>query len=450
MRWKALLAVVLLAAFVAVALLVRSLSSAPEADDGGLGLTPPGDNVILISIDTLRADHLGAYGYGPPTSPNLDRFRDEAVLFTQAIAHAPSTLPSHASMLTSRLPQHHGASYARGTALPPEVVTLAEVLSDDGFHSVSYNGGGQLAPIYGLDQGFEIYLPKAGPFGKVVDRTVDWLEEHRGEPFFLFLHTYEVHHPYKPRPKLLEIFDDGYAGELPDQISVELLEEVNRGDRVLGDADLAHIIATYDAEIRSMDRAFGRLEAYLRQAGLWHDTVVAFTSDHGEEFGEHGKVGWHSHTLYDELLRVPLMIKLAASAHGGDTVERQVRLIDLAPTLLAAVGRRSPEGFDGRSLLPLLAAQRSSERPAVSWLDSDGPGIESLRYKGWKLYQDHLFHLETDPGELHDVAGDNAQMRRRLARRLEKIVRSRDAADGEEVAPDEETLKHLRALGYLN
>ena len=286
--------------------------------------------MVLVSIDTLRPDHLGCYGYTRPTSPNLDAFRKDAVLFDQAFAHAPSTLASHAAILASLLPPHHGASISNDLALPREVLTLAEVLKEAGYTTASYNGGIQLDPAWGLDQGFDVYAsvkPRGAPaeslvdktdrFAHQVDRAAAWIRGRRSPGFFLFLHTYEVHHPYSPEPDDLALFRGSYDGPLPDLVTVELLKEVNGGKRPVDDRDRQHIVDTYDAEIRSMDRAFGTLVALLKERKLYDAALVIVTSDHGEEFGEHGQMGWHSHTLYDELLRVPLLVKLPKSRRAG-------------------------------------------------------------------------------------------------------------------------------------
>ncbi len=176
----------------------------------------PPPNLVVVSVDTLRADHLGCYGYPRPTSPEIDRFRRDAALFEQAIAQAPSTLPSHASLLTSLVPQRHGASWAARRALPEEVVTLPEVLRRHGYRTAAFTGGGQMHPSNGLAQGFDLYRVTGPlPLAETVAAALPWLDEHREGPFFLFLHTYETHHPYPPDPETLALFDGGYDGPLP-------------------------------------------------------------------------------------------------------------------------------------------------------------------------------------------------------------------------------------------
>ena len=446
------------------------------------GVENDAPSVILISIDTLRADRLGCYGSPAPTSPTVDRFREGAVLFKWAIAQAPSTLPSHATMLTSLLPEHHGAFFARRAPLPASIPTLATVLKAVGYRTAAFTGGGQIAPEFGLDRGFEIYGVNQGgaDFQAAVEAGLEWLARDRQRPSFLFLHTYEVHHPYEPDLDLLAIFDNGYEGQLPPWVSKEDLERINRGEIAIDRSDLDHIIAAYDAEIRSVDEAFAVLLAGLEELGLAEDTLVIFTSDHGEELGEHGVVGWHSHTLYDELLRVPLVIRFPGGRHAGTTVGAQVRLLDLAPTVLGEIGLEVPAGFEGVDLTRVLTGL-ATPLPAVSQLDLPfGENQISLRTARWKLYPRAafagdpfadgppplavrarnfverwrrpfaLFDLVADPGETGDAVGAHEDVSDALRQTLGSL---KTARRGPPVVPtvivDATTEERLRVLGYV-
>ena len=423
---------------------------------------PPTTPVILVSIDTLRPDHLGCYGYARPTSPNLDAFRKDAVLFRNAIAHAPSTLASHASILTSLLPPHHGGSISNSLAVPHEVKTLAEVLRGHGYATASFNGGMQLDAVYGLDQGFETYesvkprgaaaeslVDSSDRFSYVVEQARGYLSRRGPGPVFLFLHTYEVHHPYSPDAADVEPFRDGYVGPLPDLVTVELLREINDKKRPVDDRDRRHVVSLYDAEIRSMDRAFGVLVALLKVLGLYEPAVVVVTSDHGEEFGEHGRMGWHSHTLFEELLRVPLLVKLPGSARAGSTVEGVARGIDLAPTVLRALGAGVPEAFAGRDLF--AEGPRAAETSETfSARDVKEPHeVISIRTPEWKLVQSKLYDLVHDPAEAHDVSEREAEVARRLAERKGELKRSRRRPVRRPAEADDDLQERLRALGYL-
>lgn len=414
-------------------------------------LETPTVNVILISIDTLRPDHLGCYGYEVPTTPNLDRFCEESVVFTQAIAQAPSTLHSHASILSSLLPHHHQATWGGKTRLPDEALTLAEILQSAGYATAAFAGGGQMDRIFGLDQGFDLYdQPGQEHFLGTVRRGVEWLDQTPERPFFLFLHSYEVHHPYTPTPEHLALVESDYKGDLPGEISIDFLRQVNRKEVEIDEADLAHVISTYDAEIRSMDDGFSFLVAALQERGLYDETLIVFTSDHGEEFGEHGVVGWHSHTLFDELLSVPLIVRFPGAARAGAVVEQQTRSIDIAPTVLTAVGLPVPEVFEGIDLSQLTNGSIGEERIAISRMDRPpGRDISSVRTQDWKLYRMSLYNLDSDPGEQWDAALTQRDVVQELKGTLEEALASRDPLEPEEVAPSEATLDELRALGYL-
>ncbi len=406
-------------------------------------------NVILISIDTLRADHLTPYGYDKPTSPSLGELVEDSVLFEKALSHGPSTLISHASLFSSLLPQHHGASFHFRRKLSEEAITLTEVLREAGYRCASINGGGQIDPAFGLDQGFELYDPKGGYFYNVVRRGERWVEENSDAPFFLFLHTYEVHHPYRPRMPDLERFDEGYDGPLPSTISKELLEQINAGELEVDEADLRYIVATYDALISSMDRALELLVHYLRANGLYDSTLVVFTSDHGEEFGEHGWMGWHSHSLFDELLHVPLVLKLPGAHEAGRSVDAPVRLIDVAPTILDILGLEAPETFDGRSLLPLIDGSSLAELPAVGMIDESKQEYFSIRQDAWKWLNGRLYDLRTDPSEQNDLARSNPAKAREMRRKLENLLERRSPLKSQGSELSDETQERLRALGYL-
>lgn len=414
-------------------------------------------NLIVISIDTLRADHVGCYGYPRPTTPNVDEFSRDAVVFRTTIAPAPVTLASHTSLFTSLLPSQHGANCLSGAPLLPRFVTLTEILKASGYRTASFNGGGQLAAEFGLARGFEEYWSVdpsldvgAQTFRPVVRKAMTWLDRLTDARFFLFLHTYEVHHPYSPQPDYLRRFETAYNGSLPSSISKDLLTRINGGAIRLSPVDAQHIINTYDAEIRSMDDAFGDLIAYLKRRRLYDETVIVFTSDHGEEFGEHGAMGWHAHTLYDELLRVPLIVKLAGSRNAGTVVEPQVRTIDIAPTLLDVLGLPPNEQFTGRSLVGRIRGHADDELPAVSQQETaDSVRPMSIRMRRWKLNRGELFDLLADPEERRPVKGGYEEIRRSLEAIAAQLIASRSVATSVPVEISNPTREQLRALGYV-
>jgi arylsulfatase A-like enzyme len=420
----------------------------------------PPTGVILISIDTLRPDHLGCYGYGPPTSPRLDALCRESVVFEQARAHAPSTLLSHASLFTSLVPQHHGASHVRRLPIRADRPTLAEVYRRAGWRTAGFVGGGQLAAEFGFGRGFEIYAVRTRPLSGVVPDALRWLDGLSGaDPFFLFLHTFQVHHPYEPAAATLRELEPRYDGSLPPAISIELLAAANEGRLALDDADRRHIVAAYDAEIREMDAGLGGLLDALSRRGLLDRSVLVFTSDHGEELGEHGFMGWHSHTLYEELLRVPLVVRMPGGRTAPGRVAEPVQLVDLAPTLLAATAVPVPDRYEGLSLLPLLGSPAGDEaadlrrrlraRPLVALAENEILRLEAILAGRWKLAGEQLFDLQRDPGERVDLAVPGKERVVHLRALLAESTAGSPPPSAP-VTPNAETESALRALGYVS
>lgn len=418
----------------------------------------PDCNVILISIDTLRADHLGCYGYGKNTTPNIDEFSKDSVLFKETIAQASSTLPSHASIFTSLIPSHHGAFFSMKTPIPQEIVTMAEILKVNNYNTISYNGGGQIAAEFGLNQGFDLYdsWPSENitneTFIKKVNSAINWIKNNSGEKFFLFLHTYETHHPYTPKKEYLDLFEKDYSGDLSIRTGVGLLRKINKGKIKINKKDKEHIINTYDAEIYSMDKAFGVLVDFLKKESLYDNAIIIFTSDHGEEFGEHGMMGWHSHTLYDEQLKVPLIVKFPDSKYTPRIIGEQTKSIDILPTLLDILDIPASETFEGVSLISRLKRKKNKEIFAVSQQDTVGQiHPTTIRTKKWKLYDSRLFNLELDPLEKIDVAKEHKSIKKYLRKNINEILQQRKIIyTGEELEPDKETSEGLKALGYVN
>jgi arylsulfatase A-like enzyme len=338
----------------------------------------PRGRFILISLDTLRADHLGAYGSARPTSPFLDSLAARGTLFENAVVHLPGTLPSHMSIFTGLYPPEHGVYPEK--ALAPQIRTLPEVLQAEGFLTGGHTEGGYVAGRYGFARGFDEWSDESpmveGPGGLVksrdaVKRTfrlgLDFLKRARErEEFFLFLHTYSIHDPYDPPEKYRAMYwpapppDRAFPPNGPD------LAAFNRGERELVPRAVEHYEALYDAQIRYTDDVLRDFFAGMAEIGLADSVTVVLTSDHGEEFLEHGKLVHEQ--VYHECLHVPLVI-LRPGQREGRRVSALVQSIDIAPTLfdLAAIrpDRRPP--VSGRSLVPLLAGESGrGEREAYA------------------------------------------------------------------------------------
>lgn len=428
-------------------------------------------NIILISIDTLRADHLGCYGYGRNTSPHVDAFSEESVLFEKCYAPAPSTLPSHASLFTSLIPSHHGAYFTRQQALSSQHLTLAEMVKAAGYQTVSFNDGGQVSAQFGLAQGFDLYHDDTEghssgelTFERIVQKAMGWLNGHHRKKFFMFLHTYETHHPYTPDREVLKQFETGYRGKLPVDISVELINRINK-DRIetgcreprleIDPADQQHIINTYDTEIRTMDASFGKLIRHLKEINLYEKTMVIFTSDHGEEFGEHGVWATHSHSLYNELLHVPLIVKWPGSRVSRKRIATPVGLIDIPVTVLDAMGIDKPGPFQGESLIKLITGDGARTSPyLLAQKDTKGGVFKDENWAimdfPWKLYDRQLFDLAVDPGEQQDRSRFHQSRFFDLRIKALKTIRQKPArAPLEKSTMDEDLKKKLESLGYL-
>lgn len=348
-----------------------------------MGPARPPLGIILISVDTLRADHLGAYGYGRPTSPFFDALAARGTLFENAVVQVASTLPSHMSIFTGLYPAEHGV-YPPDGLLAPAIPTLPEVLSRHGFRTGAVTQGGWLEEHFGFNRGcdfFEALLPwemvderpeKRGALRKVFDRGLGYLAGVGDAPFFLFLHTFTVHDPYTPPEGYAKIF---WTRPAPAVFPPEgkLLEEVNRGTRTLSPEGLEYFKALYDAQIRFFDDELRAFFGGLERLGLLSRTVVVLTADHGEEFLEHGKLVHEQ--LYQETVHVPLLV-VTPLYKPGQRVPSLVESVDLAPTLLelAGVPPSQRPRLSGRSLVPLLedkAARVRSEAYAEHFVSRD-------------------------------------------------------------------------------
>jgi len=422
----------------------------------------PGCNVILISIDTLRVDRLGCYGYTRDTSPNIDRFREDAVLFQCNISQAPSTMASHASIFTSLVPSHHGAYFSLPNPLADNWTTMAEFLQNAGYHTVSFNDGGQISAELGFDQGFDRYvcLPnkerKVYKFINTVNATFRWFRQNRKQPFFLFLHTYHTHHPYTPDQRFIEELGVTLSGALPRKISIGLLREINRGQRQLSPEAEVQINALYDAEIREMDHTFGQLVKRLKRNNIYDNSLIIFTSDHGEEMGEHSLWGCHSHSLFEEVLRVPLIIKFPGSDFAGTEVRQQVRSLDILPTILEVVGIPPPILLEGRTLMPPVHGWADEPRPALAQLDSVRVPM-ALRADGWKYYPARgtydgaLYRIDEDPREERNQLYCEPQTGRELDQQLKDLLAQQPEALAQNtIELSQPVTEQLKELGYLD
>ena len=398
-------------------------------------------NVLLVTIDTTRADRLGSYGFALARTPNLDRLAREGVRFADVTAVAPITLPSHASILTGLLPLAHGVRDNGTFALGPEAVTLAERLKAVGYSTHAIVSALVLNRRYGLDQGFDAYdddlwgedapklfLIRDRPARKTADRLIEWLDGWkrggRAKPFFAWVHFFDPHQPYEPEVQ----------------------------DRPLAPTP-------YDAEISGVDRALGRILERLQQDGFLEDTVVVVTADHGESLGEHGEKT-HAVFVYDATVRVPLLVRFPRLLPRGRVYKGPVSSVDIVPTLLAILELPGGAETEGTSLLPALRGEAPPPaRPqySESLLAEVGFGmapLHAVRSGGFKYVRaprPELYDLAADPKELVNLFDGD---RRRAALLDDLLGRTMDASARRAVAADaspmsKETMEALRSLGYL-
>lgn len=428
-------------------------------------VVPPA-NLVLISIDTLRADFLGCYGYSEPVSPHLDRLASRSLVFAEAYATAPFTGPSHASILTSQHPSTHGVIYnghrARNLAIGAQSVTLAEHLAQNGFNTKAVVSAGPLAARFGFGRGFESFnlVPKlgnpdsGGHADRVNRRAGNWLQDWKftrpRDRFFLWVHYFDPHLPFTSRPGLRDSLGIAFAQTVDD-------------DNV-GTLPQADIRQAYRAEVFETDQFIGGLIARLTQLDLAEDTIIAVVADHGEYLQEHGLTNHHG--LYDEVLHVPMLIYWPGLAQA----ERRygtVSTIDLVPTLLDLLAVADLPTAAGRSL---LAAGNRDEPRAVfaEWRDfhllgaaepGAGDFLVSVQIGRHKLIRDVLFPAEsrcydlaTDPDELVNLWGSDHVLPRTLSARLDRHLQH-DLPDGlagiADIQIDQKSLQMLRSLGYV-
>jgi len=456
------------------------------------------ENVLLISLDTLRSDRLEPYGYSRPTSPNLDGIAQRGVVFEQARSQAPQTAPSHASLLSSSYPGVHRVINVHGPdpkmfQLPSGLTTMAELLNAGGLETGGFVSGGNLTRRMGMDRGFDVWDEDLTDISDRIDRCVEWMKAPRRGRFFAFLHSYQVHAPYLPPQKYYDEFcDPDYTGPLRAMTdrylampAKEAWEAAVGADYWKGmldyDAqDVRFLSDLYDAEIRYVDSQMRRLWNLMGKAGLLKTTAVIFLSDHGEEFKDHGK--YQHDQVYDELLHVPLIVRfppaLERQGYQG-RVGELVELVDVAPTVAELLGVPSASAaWSGRSLVDLMRSVQTSpptllsasDRPSFSELVSEpGPKYHrTVTWRGWKyihIWQkdidhtwEYLHDTNEDPREkrnlISSTGADEQRILAALRNRLEEqTVRNAEVAamvgPGGAAEVDEDMLELMRALGYV-
>lgn len=455
-------------------------------------------NVLLLTIDALRPDHLGCYGSERPTSPNLDALAAESVLFTHAISQGPGTPTSFPALLSGR---HVSSDHDRGYCGDNREL-LSQMLQREGFQCACIQTSPFLMTEFGYNKGYDFfdqsYLPflvnhkpnrKGGltwqkitplpvrwlvqqglkavnnmvyrqsslPANMVTRKIVGWIRSRRKaaeQPFFLFAHYEDVHEPYAPPPEYVKMF----APDKPDARKLMFKGRFRPGH--LPWDEVENLARVYDAGIRWVDNWLGILFESLEKDGLYEDTLVIITADHGEGFNEHGFVS-HQPLLYNELLHVPLMIKFPGNKHGGIWVDNPVRHIDIVPTVLDIAGAEISGNLDGMSLLPLIEGTGPGPTFCISEAYRHTKALRSVAVQDrhWKLIRremdtpepfHELFHLEADPGERHNLYAARPAVLTTLEEVLAAHLASRYGGELEETPSTSEILTdRLRDLGYI-
>ena len=435
---------------------------------------PSGDpNIILFLIDSLRADHLGAYGYPRDTSPAIDRLARDGVVFQNAIAPASWTRPSMGSLFTSLSPHVHGAT-TFGKTLPAEAVTLAETLQGRKYFTTAFQTNPLVAGEH-FAQGFDTYYEIFGASGgHVVRDFLTWLDEREKRKFFAYVHFMDVHLPYDAPDENRAKFVGPYSGQL-DPRRIGSQKQIYDLLPTLTGADRSHIIDLYDAGINQVDDSIEFIVRELKRRKLFDDTIVIVTSDHGEELFDHGGFE-HGHSMHREVVQVPLIIRNPRLPARGVRVKQLVRLIDVFPTVLGFLRVDIPAPLMGRDLGPAIADpnldwnlegfsegvmygpnQAAIQKGPLKMIQID-PAVYKFQAKfferlpptpGWTAESGavEFFNLETDPNELHPVAGH--PMEPAWGRLLAGYRAAGVSLAGAPEPIDEKRMEQLKSLGYI-
>lgn len=452
------------------ALVLSVVSLLPVIAAGETETRPP--NVLLVTIDTQRADALGLYGNRPGLTPHIDALGARSTVFERATSPVGTTFPAHASLLTGVYPRTHGVRY-NGDSLDDGFVTLAEALSGAGYDTMAFLTYGSMISRGGLGQGFaEASHEPGGPPAhsedpeKITGLVEAALAKRRSRPFLLWAHYYQPHSPYDPTPFSKKALTD-YDGPLKDGVAVSGIYKLQGQGTPLSDSDHEALRALYDGETQVADETLGRILQALEKAGLEKDTIVVVTSDHGEVLGEHGDFG-HGPRLWEEVLRVPLVIH-----DPRDPTARRVRtrvgLVDVAPTLLDLVGVAIPDGTEGRSLAPALRGEPLDDIPYYGQVAALSPWQQKKNPKQARdegaiaVYSGHdkliiqdgrtsLYDLGKDPKEESPRTDDASATRRKELEDLARAYPNPAASTTGQVDPGElspKVVDELKALGYL-
>ena len=441
-------------------------------------------NVLLITIDALRVDHLGCLKYGNTDTSNVDRLYESGILFLQAISQSSHTPESFPAILASIWPlKLKGSKF-----LPNEAVTIAEILKQAGYTTVAIHSNPYLSRAFNYHKGFDFFdddlylgssrlsafLKRATNYIKVRphltaeemnDKTIAWLKKHGSSKFFLWLHYMDPHGPYQPPREYLAEF--GISKHLSYRFMHRLWRRAKVNHSSVTEEERELLLKLYEAEIKYLDDQLGILFDKIKASGLFERTLIVITSDHGEAFGEHGKFD-HPRQLYEENIHVPLLIICPSKLPAGKVISEQVRLIDLAPTIVDILNLDlNPNPFQGRSFLPLIRGEKNETPMVVSEVSGEDKEKNikrfSVRGEGYKyiatfeaerITHEELYNLENDPKETHNIIEKEPDRAESFRMQLEEHIRQNHHGmvqfQAEQVTLNEEVKDRLKALGYID
>lgn len=422
-------------------------------------------NIMLLLIDTLRADHIGTYGYSRKTTPNIDSIAADGVVFESATSQEPHTVPSTASILTGLYPANHGVVTIIDDTFNDSAVTLGERLMKGGYITAGFTGTNIIIHFLKLGERFETFDWRCAPKMNwqsaecMAGRIIPWIEENKSRPFFLYAHFFDPHDSYNAPPPYAEMF----CKAPPDNLGIGGgdLKGYTRGFLInfpmveFSPNDLEYLKCRYDGEIAYVDSQIGKILEHLRATGILDNTILIITADHGEEFLEHGRL-LHGQDLHGELTHVPMIFRYPP-AIGPGRIKTPVETVDIVPTILDLAGIQPSQGLDGRSLVPAIRAGDTGQplRKALSWTDHITYRSVSIQADNWKYIRTtfpssrELFNLENDPDEKNNLAGKYPKLAAAFEEEAQNLLKRKKIphiAQGLSPALRDS----LRSLGYIH
>lgn len=425
---------------------------------------PRPDHIIIVTVDAVRPDHLGCYGYSQNISPNIDQLARQGVVFDNAYANAPWTKPSVASLFSSLRPNIH-RTVDRDHSLPDQILTMAERLKENGYFTCFINGGNPLIHEFRFDQGFDFYdYRESLDSAEVIRGLSSFLSQAQGKRIFAYIHLMDTHLPYHLHDGNRDLAENAPRNFVPGEFERRDVREPTSRDE-LAPEDKAHLVDLYDEQIRYSDRSVGEMVAMFRDAGILDRSLLVLTSDHGEELWDHDNYE-HAHTLYEEVLRVPLIMMGEGLPPGR--LKSRVRLIDILPSIMELVEPRFKKGeIAGESVWRYLRKD-NGKCPVFAAGTLHGDEKFCLIKDDWKVILNtkdlttnrpligfraedtvELYDLKTDPREKHNLRDEKPKVLAGLLKELASLINTKSPIEARKEILDEKTVERLRSLGYI-